>query len=178
MEVFTLDKENIPAVAKLMESIKPEWWNYSGAFKQLSDTRNNIGWLIGDNEQNPKGWLQCSDDEYALFLDLVSMGFDEGGFFVAGEQLQPLFEKAEAYARLKKYPVIRYMIGTSEMSPFHKQDITEYWQKALDELKSVDVDSDSFLYKIGYRPAGFIPNCYGGGHHAIVLIKTLDTANS
>ena len=50
MKIFTINDKNIPAVAKLMESIKPEWWNYNGAYKQLSDVRNNVGWFIGDDE--------------------------------------------------------------------------------------------------------------------------------
>lgn len=173
MKIFTLNDNNIPAVAKLMSSIKPEWWEYDGALKQLNDVRNNIGWLLSDNEQNPKGWLLCSDDDYALFLNVECMGFDEGGSFVTGEQLRPLFEKAESYARNKKYPVIRYMIGDSKLPSFHKQDITEYWQKALDALKFIEVDNDDFLFKFGFRPAGFIPNCYGDGNHAIMLVKTL-----
>lgn len=173
MEIIALDKKNIPAIAKLMESIKPEWWNYNGALKQLSDVRNNVGWLIGDNEQNPKGWLLCSDDDSARFLNLECLGFNENGAFITGKQLQPLFEKAEAYARSKKYSVLRYMIGTSELSAFLKQDITEYWQIALDELKSIKIDDD-FLFAFGFRPAGFMPNCYGNGHHAIMLIKTLN----
>jgi len=173
MKTFIMNDKNIPAVAKLMEAIKPEWWSYEGALKQLSDARNNIGWLIGDDEHNPKGWLLCSDDDYALFLNLECMGFDDAGSFSTGEQLQALFEKAEAYARSKKYPVLRYMIGTSEMSSFQKQELSEYWRQALDEIKSIDVSTDDFLFKFGFRPTGFIPNCYGDGHHAVILIKTL-----
>lgn len=174
MSVFTINDENIPTVAKLMESIKPDWWDYQGAVKQLQDVRNNIGWLIGEDVQNPEGWLLCADDDYAKILNLECMGFNEDGTFVTGEQLQPLFEKAEAYASAKKYSVLRFMISTSEMSTFDKQDITEYWQQALAELQSIKV-SDDFLFKFGFRPTGFIPNCYGKGVHAIMLIKNVES---
>ncbi|WP_459477026.1 hypothetical protein [Clostridium saccharoperbutylacetonicum] len=57
MEIFKLTKERIPAVAQLMCTIKPDWWDYEGAFGQLSDineTIKTVGWYLGEDERHPK----------------------------------------------------------------------------------------------------------------------------
>lgn len=35
MNIYKLDKNSIPVVAKLMARIKPEWWDVEGAAKYL-----------------------------------------------------------------------------------------------------------------------------------------------
>lgn len=174
MEIFTLCDQNIPAVAKLMESLMPDWWNYQSAYDQLSDIRNSanaIGWLVGDTEQNPKGWLLCTDYKHYSCLSLECLGFNEGGSYVTTDELQPLLEKAEAYARNKKYRLLRYMIGSTRMSCYG-QDISDYAQ-ALKELKSHSNHYD-YLVRYGFRATGFMPNCYANGNHAIILVKTIN----
>jgi hypothetical protein len=60
MNVYPLSESNIPGVARLMTDIKPDWWDYEGAVSQLSDIRNttyNVGWLMGEDERRPIGWL-------------------------------------------------------------------------------------------------------------------------
>ena len=176
MKIDIITKDNIHLVAQLMSSIKPEWWDMDGALMQLEDPRNNIGWVINDNQAHPTGWLLCSEDFYALFLNLECMGYDDQGNFVTDERLLPLLEKAEEYAKDKGYPVLRYMIGTSELSPFVGVNLTEYWQEGLKEITSVNLEKSKdhgFLYQFGFRPTGFIPHCYGEGAHALMLIKTI-----
>lgn len=174
MRIFELNSKNIPATAKLMAYIKPDWWDYQGGVDQLSDIRNtvyNIGWHMGDDEQNPKGWLLCADYECYSCLSIECLGFDESGELVMEEQLQPLIEKAEAYARGKGYRILRYMIGSADMS-CHGQALGDYWQ-ALRDLKSFNRKHFDYFIKYGFKPAGFMPNCYANGYHAIIMIKEL-----
>ena len=37
MDIHKIDESNIDAVAKLMSSIKPDWWDFEGASQQLQD---------------------------------------------------------------------------------------------------------------------------------------------
>ena len=50
MDIYRMNSENIPKVASMMSTIKPEWWDYEGAFSQLSGTENmvkTVGWYLG-----------------------------------------------------------------------------------------------------------------------------------
>ena len=38
MNVYNMTQESIPAVAELMCTMKPEWWDYEGAFSPVSYT--------------------------------------------------------------------------------------------------------------------------------------------
>ena len=174
MQIFKLDDKNIPAVAELMSSIKPDWWNFQGAVNQLSDIGNTtvlVGWLMGETEQDPQGWLLCTDYELYSCLSIECLGFDEGGALVMEHQLEPLIEAAEKYARGKGRRILRYMISSTDMS-CHGQPLGEYWE-ALRDLKSHGRVHYDYFVKYGFKPAGFMPNCYGKGCHAIIMIKEL-----
>ncbi len=84
MKVFELTQECVPAVAELMCTIKPEWWDYNGAFGQLSDINESIktvGWYLGEDETNPKGWLLCRELVGYRTIELECSGFDDNGVF-------------------------------------------------------------------------------------------------
>ena len=46
MNVYNMTQESIPAVAELMCTMKPEWWDYEGALSQLSDINESINCLL------------------------------------------------------------------------------------------------------------------------------------
>jgi hypothetical protein len=174
MEIFKLTEDNIPNVAKFMAYIKPNWWDYEGGVKQLSDIRNtvdNVGWFMGDDEQHPRGWLLCA--EYACYscLSIECLGYDENGKFVMEQQLQPLLEKAEQYAREKGFRILKYMIGSVNMS-CHGRKLESYWEE-LRDLKSYNREHFDYFVKYGFKPAGFMPNCLGENYHCIIMIKEL-----
>ena len=80
MNVYNMTQESIPAVAELMCTMKPEWWDYEGAFSQLSDINESIktiGWYLGEDSGHPAGWILCR--ELVGLRDLRDRG-DTGAF--------------------------------------------------------------------------------------------------
>lgn len=174
MNVYTLTESNIPAVAQFMANIKPDWWDYEGAFSQLSDIRNtthNVGWFLGDNEHRPRGWVLCADYECYSCLSIECLGYDEDGRFVMEHQLRPVLDKVEQYAREKGYRILRYMIGSRGMS-CDGRPLGEYWEE-LKNLTSYGREHFDFFVEYGFKPAGFMPNCLGENYHCIIMIKEL-----
>lgn len=52
MNVYELTPATIPAVALLMSTIKPDWWDYEGAYEQLSNVDaaiKTVGWYLGED---------------------------------------------------------------------------------------------------------------------------------
>ena len=179
MQIFELSNNNIPAVAKLMTGIKPDWWDFKGAVGQLSDIGNTaalIGWMIGETEQNPQGWLLCTDSGLYSCLNIECLGYDDNGDFVTEHQLEPLIDTAERYARQKGRRILRYMISSTDMS-CHGQPLGSYWE-ALRDLKSHNRAHYDYFAGYGFKPAGFMPNAYGKGFHAIMMIKDLATVHN
>lgn len=174
MQVFELNQTNIPRVAEFMASIKPDWWDYDGALDQLSDIRNtayNVGWFVGEDDQHPKGWLLCTDYACYSCLSIECLGYDENGKFVMEHQVKPLLDEAEQYARGKGYRILRYMIGSRDMS-CHGRPLGEYWEE-LKSLKSFGREHFDFFAGYGFKPAGFMPHCLGENYHCIIMIKEL-----
>ena len=174
MEIYRMNGDNIPAIATLMSTIKPEWWNFNGAVKQLSDISSavfNIGWLIGETEESPLGWLLCSEHVNYSCLNIECLGYAENGEFVAEEQLEPLLVVAERYAVANDHRLLRYVISSPSLS-CHEMELDEYWE-SLKELKSYGRKDYDYMIGYGFKPAGFLPNCYGKGIHGVMLIKEL-----
>ncbi len=174
MKTYSLEKNNISYVAKLMAHIKPDWWDYESGVEQLSDISNsakNIGWFLGEDEQHPKGWILCTEYKGYSCLSIECLGYDENGRFVMEQQLQPLIEKAEKYARNKGFRIMRYIISSIDMS-CHERELNDLW-KELRDLKSYNREHFDYFVEYGFKPAGFMPNCYGESYHGIIMIKEL-----
>jgi len=174
MNTYKLNDVNIPAVATLMSTLKPEWWSYQGALEQLSETQNSIngvGWIAGENEQKPLGWLLCIDFPQYSYLSIECMGYNENNSFVAEHQVEPLLNKAEEYAKVNERRMLKYIISSPQLS-CHEQPLGDYWQvlRDLDSNNRTDFD---YLIKFGFKPAGFLPNCYSAGCHGVMMIKEL-----
>jgi hypothetical protein len=174
MEIFELSENNIPIVASLMARVKPDWWDYEGGLEQLSDIRNtvhNVGWYMGENKTNPRGWILCSDYACYSCLSIECLGYDDNGNFAMEEQLQPLIEQAETYARSKGYRILKYMIGSVDLS-CHGRPLGNYAEE-LQNLKSYDRKHFDYFVKYGFKPTGFMPNCLGENYHCVIMIKEL-----
>lgn len=174
MRIFKIDDKNISELASFMSSIKPDWWDYEGAVAQLSDIRNtvvNVGWFMGEDEQNPHGWLLCAEYECYSCLSIECLGYNENGNFVMEHQLKPLLEHAEQYALLKGFRMLRYVIGSTDMS-CHGRPLGEYWEE-LRDLKSFNREHFDFFVEYGFKPTGFMPNCYGEYYHGIIMIEEI-----
>ena len=156
-----------------MSAIKPDWWDFDGASRQLQEVSllaNLIGWYMGEGG-NPKGWILCAEYEGYSCLIVECVGYDENGRFVMEQQLEPLLRQAEAHAKEKGYRNLKYIIGSTDMS-CHGRPMTDY----AEELRSLESRGRAhFDYFVGYgfSPTGFIPNCYGENYHGIVMIKPL-----
>ena len=54
----------------------------------------------------------------------------------------------------------------------HGRPITDFAEE-LRMLRSNGRAHFDFFRKLGFVPAGFIPNCYGENYHCIIMIKSL-----
>lgn len=168
MNIYKLDKYNIPIVAELMARIKPEWWDIEGASNQLG---TGIGWYFGHNENEPKGWVLCQDLRHYKTVEIECLGYDKGGSCIIGKELQPLIERAEQWAIERKYAVMRFTIGSRGLS-CHLRELDKPWVE-LKALHSVDREEFDWFVSMGYVPSGILPNIYGERYHGVLLVKTL-----
>ena len=68
VNIYPIDASSVGAVAELMSAVKPDWWDYEGAFEQLRNEKllaRLVGWYIGE-ENRPRGWLLCAEYEGAI----------------------------------------------------------------------------------------------------------------
>ncbi len=89
MDVFEMTSGSIPKITELMCTIQPDWWDYEGAYGQLSGTEESIrtvGWYLGENKDTPKGWILCRELIGYRALELECSGFDDNGVFKYLEQ--------------------------------------------------------------------------------------------
>lgn len=173
MNVYELTSAAIPAVARLMSTIKPKWWDYNGAYSQLSnidESIKTIGWYLGEDTEHPKGWILCRELIGYKALDLECSGFDDNGTFKLEHKLMELFEAAQAYARNKGYMTFRSGISSVGFN-IHGKEI-ENIPKAIEELICDRIDYTWYLEN-GFRVIGIQPNAYEKGFHLIMLGKEL-----
>ena len=100
-----------------MSAIKPDWWDFEGANQQLQDVgllAKLVGWYL-EEDGTPKGWLLCAEYAGYACLTIENLGYDENGVFVMEQQLEPLLQRAEQYARQKGLRNMRYIIGSTGM---------------------------------------------------------------
>lgn len=172
--IYVISPDNVGAVASLMSSIKPDWWDYQGASRQLQEERllaHLVGWYLGEDPKQPKGWVLCAEFPGYQYLSIENLGYDAGGVFVMEEPLEPLLRHAEDYAREKGFRNLKYVIGSTGMS-CHGRPLGDY-AKELAELRSLGREHYDFFFRCGFRPAGLLPNCYGENYHGIIMLKGL-----
>ena len=54
MAISIIDKRNIREVAEFMSFIKPDWWDFEGAYQQLQDASllaKLIGWCMEEEDR-------------------------------------------------------------------------------------------------------------------------------
>ena len=173
MTVFNMTPKRIPAIAQLMCSIKPDWWDYEGAFKQLNDVTESIktvGWYLGEDAEHPKGWILCRELVGYRAIDLECSGFDDNGTFQLEHKLGQLFEVAEAYARDKGYLTFRSGISSVGFN-IHGKEIPSI----PEAIQSLVCDRIDYLWYLenGFRVIGIQPNAYDTGFHLIMLGKDI-----
>ena len=168
MKIYKIDSENILIVSKFMANIKPEWWDIEGAMQQLSE---GIGWYFGTSKDDPKGWLLCKSYECYKTGEIECLGYDREGVFQIGEELQPLVEKSEQWARKEGFAIMKFTIGSRGLS-CHEKNLDKPWQ-VLRDLHAIDREEYNWFLSMGYEPSGVLPNIYGEKYHGILLVKTL-----
>ena len=173
MGIYRINSENIPKVANMMSTIKPEWWDYEGAFGQLSGTQNTIetvGWYLGEDEEHPKGWILCRELLGYRTIDLECSGYDDNGEFKFEHKLEPLIREAEEYAKGKGYLTFRSGISSIGFN-IHGQEVTNI-SEAIANISCDRIDFKWYL-DYGFRVIGIQPNAYGKGFHLIILAKDI-----
>ncbi len=173
MKVFELTQERIPSVAKLMCTIKPEWWDYDGALGQLSNINESIktiGWYLGEDEATPKGWILCRELVGYRTIELECSGFDDNGVFMLEHKLGKLIDIASQYAKEKGYLTIRNGISSIGFN-IHGQNIDDI-PNAIQNLTWDRIDY-KWMLDYGFRVIGIQPNAYEKGYHLILMAKEL-----
>lgn len=173
MQILKMTSESMPALAKMMSSMKPEWWDYEAAYGQLSrieESIQTIGWILADENGSPKGWILCRELLNYRALELECSGFDDNGVFKLEHKLGELFEEAERYAREKGYMTFRSGISSIGFN-IHGKNIADI-PKAI---ASLECDRTDYLWYLenGFRVIGIQPNAYEKGYHLILLGKDL-----
>ena len=173
MKVFELTSEAMPKVAKMMCSLKPEWWDYDAAYGQLSDINESIktvGWYLGEDEDRPKGWILCRELINYRALELECSGFDDNGEFKLEHKLGELFEVAEKYARENGYLTFRSGISSVDFN-IHGKEI----HSIAEAIASIECDRVDYKWYLehGFQVIGIQPNAYEKGFHLIMLGKDL-----
>lgn len=173
MNVYKLVPDAIPALATMMSALKPEWWDYEGAYGQLTNIEESIktiGWYCTDDAGNPNGWILCRELLGYNALELECSGFNDNGVFKLEHKLEPLMVTAEKYAKEKGYLTFRSGISSVGFN-IDGQDIPNI-AEAINKLQCDRIDYHWYLNH-GFRVIGIQPNAYEKGSHLILLGKDL-----
>ena len=173
MDIYKLTPHAVPALAKMMSTLKPEWWDYEGAYGQLSNINESIktiGWYCTDDTGNPNGWILCRELLCYNALELECSGYNDGGVFKLEHKLEPLMDAAEKYAKEKGYLTFRSGISSMDFN-IDGMDIPDI----SDAIKNLRCDRTDYLWYLskGFRVVGIQPNAYEKGSHLIMLAKDL-----
>ena len=173
MNVYDLNPKAIPALAQMMSTLKPEWWNYDEAYGQLSNIDESIktvGWYCGNDSEHPNGWILCRELICYRALELECCGYNDNGIFKLEHKLGPLMDAAEIYAKEKGYLSFRSGISSIGFN-IHGQDIPI----VSDAIANLQCDRIDYLWYLskGFRVIGIQPNAYEKGFHMIMLGKDL-----
>ena len=173
MKIYRLTPDAFPALATMMSSLKPEWWDYNAAYGQLSNIDESIktvGWYCTDNAGNPNGWILCRELLGYNALELECSGYNDNGIFKLEHKLEPLMKVAEVYAKEKGYLTFRSGISSFGFN-IEGQDIPDI----SDAIKTLRCDRIDYLWYLehGFRVIGIQPNAYEKGSHLILLGKDI-----
>lgn len=119
MNIYSIDARSAGSVARLMSTVKPDWWDYAGAEEQLQNEKllaRLAGWYLGEDPESPKGWILCAEFDGYRYLSIENLGYDDNGAFVMEEPLEPLLRRAERHTREKGYRNLKYVISSTGMS--------------------------------------------------------------
>ena len=166
MCIFELDINNAPIVAKMMERIKPDWWSFDSALMAIT-APDIIGWYMGESFNTPMGFMHAKELKAYSCIELENFGFDDNGVFHTGDKLAILFDKVEQYALENDFRSVRVTI-TYHKEFSHSNTAINY----ADELSNIK-SSNYLLLNRNYRPAGFIPDCFGADYHGLMILKYL-----
>lgn len=156
-----------------MCTVKPDWWDFDGAFAQLSDINESIktvGWYLGEDAAHPQGWILCRELVCYRALELECSGFNDNGVFKLEHKLGALLDTAAQYAREKGYLTFRSGISSVGFN-IHGRKI----ENIADAIQNLDCDRIDYRWMLdyGFRVIGIQPNAYGEGFHLILLAKEL-----
>jgi hypothetical protein len=174
MRIFRLNQENAPAVAGLMSTIRPIWWDYKGALAQLSgvDTLiETVGWFLGADENSPKGWVLCCELKLFNSIELECCGYDDDGNFALEHKLGALFDIICDYAKSKGYLTFRTAMGSQGFN-IHNRKLGNIGDEINNLTSDNRIDYD-WLLEYGFKVVGIQPNAYGDKFHCILLAKNL-----
>ena len=174
MQIYRLNQNNTPAVARLMSELNPVFWDYSGVLEQLGGVENTIGtvgWFVGDSEANPKGWVLCRELWSYRSIELECCGYDDGGIFSAEHKLNTLFDEICRYAVDKGFVSFRTAMGSQQFS-IHGRELGDIANEISNLTPDGRIDYD-WLIRYGFRVVGIQPNAYGDKFHCILLSKDL-----
>lgn len=173
MNVFKLTAEAVPALAAMMSTLKPEWWDYEGAYGQLSnidESIRTIGWYCGEDADHPTGWILCRELLCYRALELECSGFNDNGVFKLEHKLGDLMAAAEEYAKGQGYLAFRSGISSMGFN-IDGQEIASI-PEAIANLQCGRIDYLWYLDH-GFKVIGIQPNAYAKGSHLILLSKDL-----
>lgn len=166
MAISMLDKPSLQKVAHLMTRLKPEFWSFEGAVTQLSD---GVAWCSESDEGEPTGWLLCKWYEAYRTVEIECLGYDDGGQFKVGPELQPLMARCEQWAQEQGAANLRFIIGSRGLS-CHGRRLGRPWEE-LKEIHAIDREDYDWFISMGYAPSGILPDIYGSGYHGVMLLK-------
>ena len=173
MNVYTLTPDAMPALASMMSTLKPEWWDYESALGQLSNIEESIrtvGWYCGEDPTHPKGWILCRELLCYRALELECSGFNDSGEFKLEHKLGELMKVAEQYAKEQGYMCFRSGISSTGFN-IDGQAISNI-SESIAALKCNRIDYLWYLDH-GFQVIGIQPNAYGKGSHLILLGKDI-----
>lgn len=173
MDIYRLAPDAIPALASMMSTLKPDWWDYEGAFGQLSNIDESIktvGWYCGEDATHPTIWILCRELLNDRALELECSGFNDNGVFKLEHKLGELFDTAEAYARQRGCLAFRSGIRSMGFN-IDGREITSI-PNAISNLQCDRIDYLWYL-EHGFKVIGIQPNAYEKGSHLILLSKDL-----
>jgi hypothetical protein len=146
MEIYMLNESNIPTVAKFMSTIQPVWWNYEGALGQLGnieETIETIGWFIGENEKQPKGWVLCRELKCYKAIELECCGYEDNGTFALEHKLGELFDVICEYAKGKGYLTFRSGMSSQQFN-IHGRELGNIGEE-INNLKTDDKGKETIM---------------------------------